>query len=313
MKIAFFTEGNYIGKVPRTHPNMRTDLAWIHLLDADHYPYKIDPKTIPIKYDIGICIIPKAVTNIDLSLYRYSCRRIGIMQEGPADYWTDYTLHDQLNYLKILSDADFIFCHNAIDVCYYEGLVSKSKLVQTMPSVMVEPNTDGWTLPEFRQGVIIGGNMCSWYNGMVSFLMAKKYSNTIYAPSMGRKIPGEDRIEGLKHLPYLQWNDWMKALNDFKLGIHLMPTVAAGTFSLNCAFLGIPCIGNRLVDTQDNCFNSLSVDIQDLNAVAYLIDLLKDAKVYNDISESARTCYNEVYRSDIWVKSMDLKLQNILD
>ena len=38
MKIAFFTEGGYSGKVPRNHPNMRTDVAWICALDATHYP-----------------------------------------------------------------------------------------------------------------------------------------------------------------------------------------------------------------------------------------------------------------------------------
>jgi hypothetical protein len=29
MKIAFFTEGGYQGKIFRDNPNMRTDLAWI--------------------------------------------------------------------------------------------------------------------------------------------------------------------------------------------------------------------------------------------------------------------------------------------
>lgn len=34
MKIAFFTEGGYQGKVPRNHPNMRTELAWMCALNA---------------------------------------------------------------------------------------------------------------------------------------------------------------------------------------------------------------------------------------------------------------------------------------
>ena len=37
MKIAFFTEMGFQGKVPRTHDNMRTEFAWMVALDADHY------------------------------------------------------------------------------------------------------------------------------------------------------------------------------------------------------------------------------------------------------------------------------------
>ena len=36
MKIAFITEMGFVGKVPVTHFNMRTEFAWMHALDADH-------------------------------------------------------------------------------------------------------------------------------------------------------------------------------------------------------------------------------------------------------------------------------------
>ena len=38
MKIAFFSEAGYSGKVLRDNPNMRTDVAWICALDAIHHP-----------------------------------------------------------------------------------------------------------------------------------------------------------------------------------------------------------------------------------------------------------------------------------
>ena len=56
MKIAFFTEGNYQGKVPRNHPNMRTELAWMCVLNADHWNINQQPNQ---QYDLGIAIIPK--------------------------------------------------------------------------------------------------------------------------------------------------------------------------------------------------------------------------------------------------------------
>ena len=40
MKIAFFTEMGFQGKIPRNHPNMRTEFAWIVALNADHYNLK---------------------------------------------------------------------------------------------------------------------------------------------------------------------------------------------------------------------------------------------------------------------------------
>jgi tripeptide aminopeptidase len=58
----------------------------------------------------------------------------------------------------------------------------------------------------------------------------------------------------------------MKSLSSFKLGIHMMPTVAAGTFSLNCAYFGIPAIGNIKVDTQRICHPDLSVDVEDMES-----------------------------------------------
>ena len=56
MKIAFFTEGGYQGKVSRNNQNMRTDLAWICALEADRIPLNQVPNK---KYDLGIVIIPK--------------------------------------------------------------------------------------------------------------------------------------------------------------------------------------------------------------------------------------------------------------
>ena len=57
MKIAFFSEGGYVGKVPRNNNNMRTDTAWVCALNADHYPIPHlfqETVTVKHKYDIGI-------------------------------------------------------------------------------------------------------------------------------------------------------------------------------------------------------------------------------------------------------------------
>ena len=58
MRIAFFTEMGFEGKVPRNHPNMRTEFAWMCALNADHHSI-IKAPFITEKYDLGIVIIPK--------------------------------------------------------------------------------------------------------------------------------------------------------------------------------------------------------------------------------------------------------------
>ena len=40
MKIGFFSEAGYEGKVPRNHPNMRTDVAWVCALEATIVQYQ---------------------------------------------------------------------------------------------------------------------------------------------------------------------------------------------------------------------------------------------------------------------------------
>ena len=38
MRIGFFSEAGYEGKVPRNYDNMRTGVAWVCALDATHRP-----------------------------------------------------------------------------------------------------------------------------------------------------------------------------------------------------------------------------------------------------------------------------------
>ena len=57
-KIAWFTEGGWQGKVPRNHPNMRNDMAWMHTLKAHHHPIVNLPSMKDDEYDIGIITIP---------------------------------------------------------------------------------------------------------------------------------------------------------------------------------------------------------------------------------------------------------------
>lgn len=274
MKIAFFTEMGFQGKVPRTHNNMRTEFSWMVALDAEHYTIHSSPTT---QYDLGIVIIPKKNPDFDINVLKQYCKKVAVMQEGPNWYWQDYDLPKQVWYFNTLSSADIIFTHNEIDRKYYKGLINHPD-VRVMQSLMIEDAVGELNIEE-RKGVIIGGNFVSWYGGFDSFIIAQELENgTVYAPSMGRKQSGEEEL--LTHLPYQNWKEWIHSLNKFKYGVHLMRTHAAGTFALNCAYLGIPCIGYKGLDTQEICHEDLTVELGDLHTARRLAQKLRNDKEF---------------------------------
>jgi hypothetical protein len=156
---------------------------------------------------------------------------------------------------------------------------------------------------------IIGGNLARWYGGFESYIVADSFGVDIWAQTSHAMREGESSL-GIKHLPRLLWIDWMKELSSFKYAVHLMPTVAAGTFSLNCAYFGIPCIGNKNVDTQKICHPLLSVDVNDIERARRLASTLRgDKDFYEECSKVAKENYNSNYTLDIWKSKMTKFLQ----
>ena len=296
MRIAFFTEGNIVGKIPRDYVNMRTDMAWLCALNADRIPFT-HTHLITKKYDLGIIIIPKKQPNFDIEQLRTYCDKIAVMQEGPHWFFQDYELERQIWYFNTLCSADIIYTHNKSDQTYYEGLTNH-KDVRILPSLMIEDNIpDALPIPD-RDHVIIGGNMTNWYGGFDSMIVAQEFGMDIYAPSMGRRIPREEELD-ITHLPFMNWSEWMHTLNKFKFGVHLMRTHAAGTFALNCAYLGIPCIGYKGLDTQQLCHPVCTVDVGNISEAKEIAQrLCNDETFYLYCSNVAKDKYKEHFHED---------------
>ena len=289
MEIAFFTEMGFTGKVPRTHENMRTEFAWMVALAADHYNVNQTPDK---KYDLGITIIPKKDPQFNLDNLRQYCDKVAVMQEGPHWYFQDYTVDKQIEYFNTLTEADIIFVHNESDKLYYQGLTNHPD-VRVLQSLMIE-DAIGELKDVERDGVMVGGNFVSWYGGFDSYIVATESGMSICAPSMGRKQQGEDQL--FEHLPYMTWKQWIHKLNEFKIGVHLMRTHAAGTFALNCAYLGIPCIGYEGLDTQAKCHPSLTIKLGDLSKAKRLVNkLVNDKDFYLACSQEAKENYREYF------------------
>jgi len=80
-----------------------------------------------------------------------------------------------------------------------------------------------------------------------------------------------------------------------------MRTHAAGTFALNCAYLGIPCIGYEGLDTQEICHPLTTVKVGDLERANELVEKLKKPDFYKLCSKTALKRYNAEYKEDKWL------------
>lgn len=326
MKITFLTEMGFTGVIPETHTNMRTEFAWMCALNATHYPLS-EYKNVK-DFDVVFIIFPKGklflsaegstIINDWNPVTRYlnepivqtlkqSNTKVYYIQEGPHWWWNDYDMVNQIGFYNFLSEVDGIFAHNDSDVNYYKGLFPNKK-VEVIKSLLIEYHIKD-IKPNTENKVIIGGNFARWYGGFESYIIASEYGLPIWAQTSHAKRDNEEYMDNLNHFPRLVWVDWMKELSKFKYGVHLMPTVAAGTFSLNCAYFGIPVIGNEKVDTQRILFDALSVDVSDMKSARMKAQMLKnDEEFYNYCSVVAKENYNEYYSVEVWKSEMLVKI-----
>ena len=322
MNIAFFSESTFDGKIGRDFNNMRTEYAWYVALDAVHHHIGHLPSMEENMYDLGIVIIPKKNVNnlmqVDMvNQIRRVCKKIGFMQEGPAWYFQDYPMDQQIWFYNTLMEMDVIFAHNQSDVKYFKGLTQKKHVYQNK-SLMIEDS-----LQESKtknNNVIIGGNMVRWYGGFDSYMIATEFgkwdkaSTEIHAPSMGRRIELEDQMENLTHLPYMNWVDWVNHLSQFKYAVHLMPTHAAGTFALNCAYWGIPCIGYRGLDTQEELHPHCTVKDGNLDHAREIVKrLVTNKDFYEQCSKEAKEKYIECFNENAYIYSMKGVIKRVID
>ena len=314
VKIAFFAEFGENLKYSHGFHNARTEVAWCLTLDAPMCNLTELPNE---QFDLGIVIIPKNNPNVNLNHIRKVCDKVAVMQEGPHWYFQDYTIELQFHYYNTLMAADWVYCHNKSDINYFLGLGCKD--VRVMRSLMLPdglipknetlidnygdlPSPKSYQQPK----TMIGGNFVSWYGGFDSYVVARELGYPITAPSMGRKQEQEQAIEDINYLPYLTWREWIDHLSEYKIGIHLMRTHAAGTFAMNCGFHAIPCIGYKGLDTQQIIHPNTTIEVGDLNKAKKIgLRLKNDEEFYKSCSEEALYRFNEFYTESKWKENWE--------
>jgi hypothetical protein len=76
---------------------------------------------------------------------------------------------------------------------------------------------------------------------------------------------------------------------------------------LNCAYLGIPCIGYKGLDTQEILHPNLTVELGDLQSARKIALMLKnDLDFYQENSTLTKQLYNQHYTENMWLKTMNL-------
>lgn len=298
MKIGFFSEAGYEGKVPRNHPNMRTDVAWVCALDATHHPIPQLSNLSDNSYDVGVMIIPKKrqpLLNYPLlEQYKRVCKKVTVMQESYYNYWQDSQISEQIWYFNFLIEMDLIFCHNDVDLKYYNGITNVR--TELLPTVMITDNV----IPrqESRKGVIIGGNWVRDYGGFDSYQVALEITDDITAITTGRMKTEEKDL--FKHLDWMYWGEWINVLSQYHVGVQL-GTAAAGTFNLNCSFHGIPCIAYSNSNTQKTLHPNTTVELGDIVQAKKIANRLKDEDFYNKCSQETKRLFEEKYSERVFV------------
>lgn len=319
VSITWATEMVWEGKTP-INDNMRTEFAWFHASDGYHSNIINFTRTA----DITIIILPKSQRLMEQIFFNSSIlaniknksKYVGIMQEGPHNYWEDYPLDIQLRWYHFLNaEIDFIMCHNTNDASYYEGMFPNTP-VYVNKSLLIPESLD--IKPVIRNNdVMLGGNLCKWYGGFKSYIVANQLNpDHIIFPKMGRMLKGEDTLDDdvIKHIEYASLKEWANKLNECKYGVHLMPVSAAGTFSLYCAYLGIPCIGNIYMDTQAECFPYTSVLPHQVKSANMIAEKLRnDDDFYDMVSTDARLNYEKYFSIDVWKSNFNKTVRSILE
>ena len=308
MNIAFFTEGGYNGKVPRNNPNMRTDQAWVCALDATHHCV-FQLEQVKQKYNVGVVIIPKEKNREHLANQNYPlikkiknfCSKVWVMQESTHWDWQDESYESMVWYYNQLLESDGIFCHNNIDLDYFAGITNKP--VKILPTLMIEDQIK--ISDEKLDRVFVAGNWHTTYRGFDSWIIGNEFDLPIYGFKSGKFKRGEEQ-NGINHLPWMNWSEFMFELSKCKYGVQTYQA-SAGQFPLNCAYLGIPCIGYDDINTQQDLFPDLSVKRGNIQHARRLANRLKtDTDFYEMNVTMGKMMYDELYKEEVFTKNFKI-------
>ena len=320
MNIKYATsEMGFEGYFPVNYPNLRVLETQLLYLEAYHLPiHKIlnDGKTYKgsILYNIGkggfekpyISDLYHNYHNV-VSLLQEKFDEIYIYQDGEIGWWNQVDTRLQAWWYNQLRAANGILVPNSTDIPFYKGLFP-DKEIKVIRSVMTDEGLDKTKFKPQENRTIVTGPLTREYNGFSQVLIAHNADMPIDIPPMGESRMPKDSWEmarnlGINYLQYMSWVDWMYNLSRYKIGYMMSAATASGSFALNCAYLGIPCIGDKRADTQSILFPDLAIDVFDnKKALDLTLKLKKDLDFYIEVSNKAKGLYKKEFTKEKMLK-----------
>mgnify|MGYP001170878563 FL=1 len=316
MNIKYSTsEMGFEGYFPTNYPNLRVLETQLLYLEAYHLPiHKIltENKTYKgsLLYNIGkggfekpyISDLYHNYHNV-VSLLQEKFEEVYIYQDGEIGWWNQVDTRLQAWWYNQLRAANGILVPNSTDVSFYKGLFP-DKEIKVIRSVMTDEGLDKTKFKPQENRTIVTGPLTREYNGFSQVLIAHNADMPIDIPPMGESRMPKDSWEmapnlGINYLQYMSWVDWMYNLSRYKIGYMMSAATASGSFALNCAYLGIPCIGDKRADTQSILFPDLAVDVFDNEKALKLTFKLKnDLDFYLEVSNKAKELYKKEFTKE---------------
>ena len=323
MNIKYATsEMGFEGYFPVNYPNLRVLETQLLYLEAYHLPIqKIfnEGKTYKgsLLYNIGkggfekpyISDLYHNYHNV-VSLLQEKFDEVYIYQDGEIGWWNQVDTRLQAWWYNQLRAANGILVPNSTDIPFYKGLFP-DKEIKVIRSVMTDEGLDKTKFKPQENRTIVTGPLTREYNGFSQVLIAHNADMPIDIPPMGESRMPKDSWEmapnlGINYLQYMSWVDWMYNLSRYKIGYMMSAATASGSFALNCAYLGIPCIGDKRADTQSILFPDLAIDVFDnKKALELTLKLKNDKDFYIEVSNKAKRLYKKEFTKEKMLKLLE--------
>ena len=222
------------------------------------------------------------------------------MQESTHWDWQDEPFNAMVWYYNQLIEADGILCHNDIDIPYFKGITDNPSFV--FPTLMIEDNIKVSNNKEDK--TFIAGNWHTTYRGFDSWIIGQEFETPLVGFKSGKFKQGEEQ-NGIHYLPWMNWSDFMLELSKCKYGVQTYQA-SAGQFPLNCAYLGVPCIGYNDINTQKDLFPNLSVERGDIISARKLANKLKTDKGFYKMNVTmGKRMYEELYKENKFLEKWE--------
>lgn len=315
MKILYLTDGHFFGTTSNFNFGHRPHGSWIQLINAFHCNYEKLDVLIDRKENFDVVILAALhgnrhdlINNEYIDKVRKLAKKIGFSQEGSHDsFFIKSPIINQIFYINIIQNVDFIFCHNEIDKVYYETLYNKPCYINRQMICDI-----GEPMNQKENKIILAGSPGLPY-GIESYLMGLETNLPMYTYKGHSYTVEHEYLENITYLDwqlnYLKFNENLKT---FKYCMYLLQHPIGGSFPLQCAMNKVACFSWDTSETASECFPDLVCEYGNFNKIRSMFNKLQaDDVYYTHIVNMARENFIKKYNFESYIKNTLNFLSNV--